>query len=173
MNYSEKAQGILVWWYRIKPSNWWPMVFILGLFLLLVDLFGTLAFVRGLPGLTNSLQVPSLGITLIATSIALLSTAMQVTFWHAQVQGKKPNIIDTVFFILLICLNVLAGMAVLVNGGYELSRVHLDNALQQAFSDGVGILILVTFTIIAVTLSILPDYLVVLAIKMRQELHQD
>lgn len=173
MNLSEISERMQGWRVPARTPRAWQGLLALSLLLLAADMIGLGGFLRHLGGRLGGPAGQSPGwfaATLFAASLTLTLAAGQIGYWAlhtGRVERFAGRNIFVAFVAVGAALNVAGNFLYLTAG--QPTAENLQTAIGDAAATPWGVLFLVIYALLALLLSLLPEYLLVLAFNLRRE----
>ena len=156
-------------WRPIKAPRAWQALLALGVLLLAADLLGLGTFIRYMGGMFNDQPQAAVQAILFAASVTLTITAGQIGFWAlhtGRVEAFAGRGVFVAFVALGALLNVVGNFLYLVAGAP--TTENLPAAIGRALVTPWGVMSLVIYAFLAVLVSLVPEYLLVLAFNLKR-----
>lgn len=169
MNLSAVVEQVETWRPAVRMPRAWQGLMALGLLLLAADLLGLGTFIRYLGGLFNEQPQAGLQAILFAASVSLTIAAGQIGYWAVhtgRVESFAGRRVFGVFIFLGAVLNVVGNFVYLVAGAPTTD--NLPAAVDRAMSSPWGVATLVIYAFLALLVSLVPEYLLVLTLGLKQ-----
>ena len=169
MNLNVIVERMETWRPAVRTPRAWQGLLALGVLLLAADLIGMGTFIRYMGGLFNDQPQTGLQAVLFAASVTLTIAAGQIGFWAlhtGRIEAFAGRDVFVVFVALGALLNVVANFLYLVND--TPTTENLPTAIDRALASPWGVGSLIIYAFLAVLVSLVPEYLLVLAFNLKR-----